>query len=325
MRTADPAEPLAARRPRRRPPGPARSAYRPPTASAAPLAAAWSRRRLWPVRGVRHHDRRPGRRPADRPDGPPIPAPDPGHGHRRGAGEDRPSRTSTSPRTAAIARSSWSRRSHPPTSSRSPASVLPYYQPSRFYLMRFDPGTGRVSLRALRPRSSRPTRRCTTWPCRRTAPRWPPRSAWITPGSHPAGRVRPGHAGNERAWSFKTCARCHPSSGGLGYGGTNVDALSWTGDGKHVAFVGPNRAGWPSRQYGPAARRDPPGLRPAGQRRPVAEPRPRPATRRGAGRSSPPTADRDRRGTRHRLRSPLKVSVATGRVTVHDLTLAPRG
>ena len=37
--------------------------------------------------------------------------------------------------------------------------------------------------------------------------------------------------GNERAWSFKACAQCHPSSGGLGYGGTNVDALSWTGDG----------------------------------------------------------------------------------------------
>ena len=52
--------------------------------------------------------------------------------------------------------------------------------------------------------------------------------------------------GTERAWSFKTCAQCNPSSGGLGYGGTNVDALSWTGDGKHIAFVGPNRAGWPS-------------------------------------------------------------------------------
>ena len=34
--------------------------------------------------------------------------------------------------------------------------------------------------------------------------------------------------GNERAWSFKSCASCHPSGGGLGFAGTNVDALSWT-------------------------------------------------------------------------------------------------
>jgi hypothetical protein len=48
--------------------------------------------------------------------------------------------------------------------------------------------------------------------------------------------------GAERAWSFKTCAGCGPSSGGLGFGGTNVDALSWTADGKHLAFVGPGRS-----------------------------------------------------------------------------------
>ena len=47
-------------------------------------------------------------------------------------------------------------------------------------------------------------------------------------------------------WSFKSCASCHPGGGGLGFAGTNVDALSWTADGRHVAFVGPNRAGWPS-------------------------------------------------------------------------------
>jgi hypothetical protein len=47
--------------------------------------------------------------------------------------------------------------------------------------------------------------------------------------------------GTKRAWSFKTCSHCYPSSGGLGFGGVNVDALSWTADGRYVAFVGPGR------------------------------------------------------------------------------------
>ena len=71
-------------------------------------------------------------------------------------------------------------KSHPPDLQPG-EGPHPYYQPSRFYLLRFDPGTGRgVDCGPCRPRSSRPTRRCTTWPCRRTAPRWPPTSAWIT-------------------------------------------------------------------------------------------------------------------------------------------------
>jgi hypothetical protein len=55
--------------------------------------------------------------------------------------------------------------------------------------------------------------------------------------------------GTERAWSFRPCSSCNPSSGGLGFGGTNVDALSWTGDGRHLAFVGPGR----SLRQGPSA------------------------------------------------------------------------
>jgi len=47
--------------------------------------------------------------------------------------------------------------------------------------------------------------------------------------------------GTKRAWSFTTCGHCNPGSGGLGYGGTNPDALSWTGDGRHLAFVGPGK------------------------------------------------------------------------------------
>jgi hypothetical protein len=51
--------------------------------------------------------------------------------------------------------------------------------------------------------------------------------------------------GNGRVWRFPTCGTCSPTSGGsfnsggLGFGGTNVDSLSWTADGRHLAFVGP--------------------------------------------------------------------------------------
>ena len=40
-------------------------------------------------------------------------------------------------------------KSHPPEQQQPGEGPHPYYQPSRFYLLRFDPGTGRVSLRAL--------------------------------------------------------------------------------------------------------------------------------------------------------------------------------
>lgn len=47
--------------------------------------------------------------------------------------------------------------------------------------------------------------------------------------------------GTERAWSARPCPQCSPSSGGMGYGGVNVDALSWTADGQHVAFIWGNQ------------------------------------------------------------------------------------
>ena len=138
--------------------------------------------------------------------------------------------------------------------------------------------------------------------------------------------------GNEREWSFKTCAGCGSSSGGLGYGGTNVDALSWTGDGRHVAFVGPNRAGWPSHSTVRLLDVTLPGSDLLANSRPVAEPPPgdqlNDVSWRGAiitpdGRTvviveelasdSAPIKVRDRL---------LKVSVATGRVTVvNDLNI----
>ena len=53
--------------------------------------------------------------------------------------------------------------------------------------------------------------------------------------------------GTERTWSLENCSHCLPSSGGLGFGGLNVDALSWTSDGKQVAFVGPGSGQGPVR------------------------------------------------------------------------------
>jgi hypothetical protein len=138
--------------------------------------------------------------------------------------------------------------------------------------------------------------------------------------------------GNERAWSFKTCAQCNPSSGGLGYAGTNVDALSWTGDGRHVAFVGPNRAGWPSHSTVRLLDVTLPGSDLLANSRPVAEPPPgdqlNEVTWRGAiitpdGRTvvivEELASDSASVKVRDRL---LKVSVATGRVTVvNDLNV----
>ena len=196
-------------------------------------------------RRVRADDeqRRPGRRPAvlRRPDGARLSRRvrrerhgrrGPGHGHRRGAGEGRPAQA-----VRPLRRRNRGRRSphvrpgrggeEPPSGRCSPARVL-----TRTTSRPVSTSCASTRVRAAcpcgpcRPRSSRPTRRCTTWPCRRTVPRWPPTSAWDYVGSHLI--VFDLATGTERAWSFKTCASCHPSGGGLGYGGTNVDALSWT-------------------------------------------------------------------------------------------------
>lgn len=43
--------------------------------------------------------------------------------------------------------------------------------------------------------------------------------------------------GTERAWSTRPCAGCLPSSGGMVYGEVETDALSWTADSQHVAFI----------------------------------------------------------------------------------------
>jgi hypothetical protein len=138
--------------------------------------------------------------------------------------------------------------------------------------------------------------------------------------------------GTQRAWSFKTCAQCGPSSGGLGYGGTNVDALSWTADGKHLAFVGPGR----SLRTSSAVRLldvTLPGSDLLANSRPVAEPPPGDQLNDVSWRGAIITPDgrtvviveelasdsAPRIKVRDRL---LKVSVPTGRVTVvNDLNI----
>jgi hypothetical protein len=222
-------------------------------------------------------------------------------------------------------------KSHPPEQPPKPGEgPHPYYQPSRFYLLRFDPGTGRVSLRAL-PAAFIPANAEV-------------HDMALSPdGTSLAADIGPVlfatrlyvfdlANGTQRAWSFKTCAQCNPGSGGLGYGGTNVDALSWTGDGRHVAFVGPNRAGWPSHSTVRLLDVTLPGSDLLANSRPVAEPPPGDQLNevfwRGAiitpdGRTvviveelaggSPHLKVRDRL---------LKISVATGRVTVlNDLNI----
>ena len=46
--------------------------------------------------------------------------------------------------------------------------------------------------------------------------------------------------GTKRAWTTRTCSQCVPTSGGMLYFGVNTDALSWTADSQHVAFIWDN-------------------------------------------------------------------------------------
>jgi hypothetical protein len=132
-------------------------------------------------------------------------------------------------------------KSNPPERTFKPGQGYhPYYQPSRFYLLRFDPGSGRASLRAL-PAAFIPAN--AEVHDLALSPDGTALAAGIGPVLDAAHLVVFNLAtGAERAWSFKTCAHCSPSGGGLGYGGTSPDALSWTADGKHLAFVGPGRS-----------------------------------------------------------------------------------
>jgi hypothetical protein len=113
-----------------------------------------------------------------------------------------------------------------------------YYPAQRFFLLRIDPGAppgARMSLTAL--------------PARYTPANAAIHDMALSPDGTTLAADVGGElfndslytfnlaAGTERSWNSRSCPRCFPSSGGLGYGGVNVDALSWTGDSHHVAFV----------------------------------------------------------------------------------------
>jgi hypothetical protein len=121
-----------------------------------------------------------------------------------------------------------------------PQTTRPYYPPSRFFLLRITPNApagGRVSLRAL------PTGFIPANSEVRDLALSPDGASLATDISSGVGASRlyvfDLATGTSRAWSFKICPQCLSGSGGLDFGSTNVDALSWTADGRHLAFVGP--------------------------------------------------------------------------------------
>lgn len=101
--------------------------------------------------------------------------------------------------------------------------------PSRFYVLHFDPASGRASLRAL-PAAFIPAGNavCDT----ALSPDGASLAADIGNGCYPDARLHVFDlaTGNARAWNGGAVS--------FGFGGINPDALSWTADGKHVAFVG---------------------------------------------------------------------------------------
>src|SRR5580693_4795902 len=110
-----------------------------------------------------------------------------------------------------------------------------YVPPTRFYVLRIDPASatpsGRVSLQAL-PAGLVPAK--TQLDDMALSPDGTLLAADI--GGFLLGPVG-SHlyvfnlaTGTKRSWSYRICSRCLPAGGGLGFGGVNVDALSWTAD-----------------------------------------------------------------------------------------------
>jgi len=117
----------------------------------------------------------------------------------------------------------------------------PYPRRQGLYLLRIDPG-GRVpvSLRAL-PASFLPAG------ANLAAMALSPDGASLAAEVSPAGTASGGHlyvfnlaTGTRRAWTDQTVDGPYTPAG-LGYGGVNPGALSWTADGRHLAFVS---GGW---------------------------------------------------------------------------------
>jgi len=124
--------------------------------------------------------------------------------------------------------------------SNPPPTGQPYSPPARFFLLRIAPGAppgGRVSLRAL-PTGFVPANDEVT--SMALSPDGTSLAADI--GSAAGGSrlfVFDLATGVSRTWSLTGCRQCGIGSGRLGWGSYEGGALSWTSDGRHLAFVGP--------------------------------------------------------------------------------------
>jgi hypothetical protein len=120
-----------------------------------------------------------------------------------------------------------------------PSTVVPPFPAQRFFLLRIDPAarTGaRMTLTAL-PAGYVPAGNRI-------------QSMALSPdGTHLAAEIGDSllfaeepvvfdlATGTERAWSTRTCAECVPDGGGMLWFGVDTEALSWTADSQHVAFI----------------------------------------------------------------------------------------
>jgi hypothetical protein len=126
---------------------------------------------------------------------------------------------------------------HPPAQP----TAQGYAPPQRFYLLRINPASptpaGRASLRAL-PADWVPANQQVG--ALSLSPDGTSLAADI--GTFLTSRLYVFNlvTGAVRTWSHKDCAHCFPTSGALTFGAeAGSSGLSWTADGKHVAFVGP--------------------------------------------------------------------------------------
>jgi len=121
-----------------------------------------------------------------------------------------------------------------------PRTGQSYSPPSRFFVLHIAPGAapgGRVALRAL-PAGFIPANHEVN-------------SMALSPdGTSLAADISPAGGGSQlfvfdlatgtsRTWTFTACRHCGLGADRLGWGSYQGGALSWTGDGRHLAFVGP--------------------------------------------------------------------------------------
>jgi hypothetical protein len=115
-----------------------------------------------------------------------------------------------------------------------------YYPPSRFFLLRIAPGAppgGRVSLHAL-PAGFIPANHEVN--SMALSPDGTSLAADIGPAGGGSGLLVFNLAtGTSRTWTFTACHHCGLGADRLGWGSYQGGALSWTADGRHLAFVGP--------------------------------------------------------------------------------------